>query len=262
LVSAADWASPAAVWASSGATARHNAPHCVTCRAVRTVYNDGSFTETLYGIGDGPVALDQEGEAIPTPTGWRGIPSGGSERVAIRQRKSGDTPVATYDVYDPAGNLVDVYQPAVVDGDPSSPTYGRSVNPLTQYAYDAAGNETTQTDADGHKTTFGYDQYGDQVRQQLPDNEVETSAYNANRQIVSSTDFDGNTATYTYFTSGPHAGMLEQVVYAGAANSGKATQTVTYGYDGLDRKTSVTDASGTTTDSYDDFGNLVEEQTP
>jgi YD repeat-containing protein len=141
----------------------------------------------------------------------------------------------------------------------SGPYYGYLVNPLTSYGYDTAGNEITQTDAIGNLTKFGYDQYGNQVRQTLPDGEIESWTYNVNSQVTGHTDFDGNTAAYTYATSGPHAGLLQQVVYAGA---GKATQNVTYGYNDLNQQQTVTDASGTTTDSYDDFGNLIESQTP
>lgn len=43
---------------------------------------------------------------------------GGSETVSIAQRKSTDASVATYSVYDASGNLVDVYQPPVLDTDP------------------------------------------------------------------------------------------------------------------------------------------------
>jgi uncharacterized delta-60 repeat protein len=235
-------------------------------RTVQTDYGDGSFTETLYGVGSDPVAFDEEGDAIPSPTNFQGIPSGGSETVSIAERQDGDPLVLTYDIYDASNNLVAVYQPAVADMNPASstyyPTYGQLVNPLTRYAYDTAGNEISQTDADGNVTTFGYDQNGNQVRQTLPDGESESWAYNLQNQVTGSIDFDGNTATYAYATSGAEAGLLQSVVYVGATGSGKATQTVSYTYNDLGQQATVTDASGTTTESYDDFGNLSESQTP
>ena len=56
-------------------------------RTVRTVYGDASFAETLYGIGSDPVAFDQEGDAIPSPTNFQGIPYGGSETVSIAKHR-------------------------------------------------------------------------------------------------------------------------------------------------------------------------------
>jgi hypothetical protein len=46
-------------------------------------------------------------------------------------RLAADTtpPVYTIDVSDASGNLVDVYEPAVTDADPQSPTYGLTVSP-------------------------------------------------------------------------------------------------------------------------------------
>jgi hypothetical protein len=54
-------------------------------RVTKTVFDDGSFTETLYSVS---------GAAIPgyyvSGTGLPTIPAGGSEKVEIAQRKSGD----------------------------------------------------------------------------------------------------------------------------------------------------------------------------
>lgn len=237
-------------------------------RTVRTVYPDSSFTEMLYGYGSSQVTVDQEAQGIDPPTSWQNIPSGGSETISIAQRKSGDPVLPTYDVYDAANNLVAVYQPLVEDMNPADtdtyyPTTGQMVNPRTTYAYDTAGNETSQTDADGNLTQFGYDQNGNQVLQILQDGQSETWTYNVNNQVTSQTDFDGNTATYTYVTDystpGTNAGDLLSVVYAG---EGKDTQTVRYTYNDLNQQATVTDASGETIESYDDFGNLTESNTP
>ncbi len=254
-------------------------------RTVRTVYADGSFTETLYSVGGTPVSVDQEGDAVPTPTGWTGIAGGGYEEVTIGQRKSTD-PVddqhplpVTYDLYNAAGELTDVWLPPVQDAGPNSQTGQTLVNPHWHYGYDTAGNETAQVSGDGNEaspdpsataaaytSTWAYDQNGNQVRQQLPDGEQESWTYNAYGQVATATDFDGNTATYTYAndysTPGTDAGDPLNVTYAGAPGSGKANQAVTYTYDDLNRQQSVTDASGKTTDSYDAEGDLVEEDTP
>jgi YD repeat-containing protein len=267
---------------------------------VETGYDDGSFTQTVYSVGDQPVST------LPAPMGWMvaeggaaaitlsppaglTIPAGGSETVTVAQRKLGDTPVVTYDVYDKAGNLVDVYEPAVLDGDPASATYGQMVSPHTHYAYDASGNEILQVSATEESayatwlagsratpftggTTWTYDENGNELSRRLPDGEQETYTYDQYGNQITHVDFDGNTATSTYYTTGTQAGLLHQVVYtpgAGAA-AGTTPQTVTYTYDDLGRQQSVAIATGpagsqttaTTTDSYDAQGNLEEEQTP
>ena len=216
-----------------------------------TVFDDGSFTESRRSNGDQPIAgFDY------TPT----IPAGGSETVEVAQRKLGDPIVATIRVYDRAGQLVDVYLPAVDDALTTATTL---VRPHTHYEYDASGNEIEQVDANNHETDFAYDENGNEVSRTLPGGERETYAYDAHGRQVKHVDFDANVATSTYYAdTDAHAGMLQQVVYAGAPSSGKATQTVAYTYDALGRQQTITDASGTTTDHYDDLGNLIEEETP
>ena len=87
-----------------------------TGRRPITRYADGSFTETIAGTGDQPVAgyqyRDENGQ-WQTPA----VPAGGSETVTLAQHKAGDADVPyTIRVSDAAGHLVDVYEPAVDDG--------------------------------------------------------------------------------------------------------------------------------------------------
>ncbi len=226
-----------------------------TGRATRTVFDDGSFTQTLYSNGDQAVAAPEDNFA---PT----IPAGGSEVISIAQRKPNGATLSTIRVYDKAGQLVEVYEPAVDDATTASTAL---VRPHTHYAYDNAGNEITQTDAENRTTTFKYDELGNRVGRTLPDGESESTTYDDLNRELTHTDFSGNVATYAYYagnTGDATAGQLHTVTYTGAAGSGKATQVVTYTYDDLGRQQTITDASGTTTDSYDDQGNLIEEQTP
>jgi len=223
-------------------------------RTTETVYDDGSFTQTLYGVSGNPVP----GYEVT-------IPAGGSEKVEIAQRKTGDPMVVTIYVSDASGNLTDVYQPAVPDPNNG----GALTRPHTHYGYDQEGDETSQTDANNDTTTFTFDQNGDELTRQLPPSAPgsagpeEFFTYNVNNQVATHTDFDGNTAVYTYYGgSGANAGALQEVVYGGAIGSGKATETVTYTYTSLGQQATVTDASGTTTDSYDAEGDLVDQDTP
>ncbi len=237
-------------------------------RTIFTVYADGSFTQTIYSVGDQAIAAG----AAYLPSGYTPpsvtIPEGGSETIDIAQRKTGDAVDATINVYDSAGNLVDVYQPAVAN----ALNGGATTVPHTHYDYDASGDEVDQIDAageattpTGNTTTWTYDANGNELSRTLPDGEQETFTYNVYGQVATHTDFDGNTAAYTYYSnysSGAYTGSLEQVVYTAASGSGKANQTVAYTYDSLGREKTVTDASGTTTNFYDNQGNLSEQQTP
>ncbi len=238
-------------------------------RTVRTVYDDGSFTETLYSFGNQVVMKDQEGDVIPTPTmgeGWNGIPAGGSEVVTIAQRKAGDPLWITYDLYDAAGRLTDVWQPAVSNADPHSPTYGHLVRPHTVYTYDNAGDELTQTDANGHTTRFAYDQNGNQARQTLPDGEVQSWTYNASGQVMTHVDFKGQTTAYVYDNSSvgegrPSAKYIFAVGVAAFDDGGNirttlAAEATAISYNGLGEQSEVDDyvngsLSRQTTYTYD-----------
>ncbi len=197
-------------------------------RTVRTVYADGSFTETLYSVGTTPVSADAEGDAVPTPDGWTGITGGGYEVVNVAQRKATDTPVYSYDLYNAAGHLTDVWLAKVVDNGPNATTGQTPVNPHWHYTYDTAGNETAQISGNGNAaspnpsalqaeftTSWAYDQNGDKVRQQLPDGELQTWTYdvygnNTSHKVYSASDHTTalQTTLDTYDTSAAHGGRL------------------------------------------------------
>ncbi len=248
-------------------------------RTIFTVYADGGFTESLYSVGDQPIAslpssIVAGTYSLPSVT----IPEGGSEIISIAERKNivGDPIEATIDIYDAAGNLVDVYEPPVADALNS----GAITLPHTHYDYDASGDELDQVDAKGeattatgNTTTWTYDANGNELSHTLPDGEQETFTYNVYQQVATHTDFDGNKATYTYgsaYGGGDYVGAPEEVQYVDTAGSGKPTETVTYTYDSQGRVLTTSDTAdattadptGTTTDSYDTQGNLDEQQTP
>jgi uncharacterized delta-60 repeat protein len=241
-------------------------------RTVLTVYADGSFTETDYSLGTATAHQTLGGTSLFTPSFGISddLPNGDSEVVQIAQRTNSDPVDATYDIYDAAGNLITVYQPAVVDGNPADSTYGDSMMPEWLYTYDAAGNETEQEGPFGEsdssqKTYFHYDQYGNMIGEKLPDGQTNSFTFNSFNQEATSVDYNGNTSTFTYYTnygSGAYAGSLEKVTYSPAPSSGKSPETVSYTYTNTGLQASVTDASGTTDYSYDDYGNQIEANTP
>ncbi len=247
-------------------------------RFSKTIFADGSFSETLNSIGGQAVTADAGGNSLPSgiiPSDLT-IPAGGREEVKIEQRTTGD-PNPTFYIYDATGRLTDVYLPAVIDGSTNSST---PVFPHWTYLYDAAGNEIAQIDPKEQAayrawlagsrispftgdTRWTYDDNGRELSRTLPDGEQEALTYDDYGRMATHVDFDGNTVTYSYLGYGdPHDGMLYQVVYIGASGSGKATQTVTYTYDDLGRQQTVADASGTTTNHYDLLGNLAKVDSP
>jgi YD repeat-containing protein len=246
-------------------------------RVIETRYPDGTLSDTAYSIGSTPATLDAYGDSITDPSGWVTIPTGDSETVQIAKRAAGDPIVATYSIFDAAGNLTDVYEPAVLDGNPADSTYNTVVNPRWTYVYDKSDNEITQVSPNeqaGYQasptsftgdTQFAYDQFGNEVSRTLPDAESESFTYNEFNQEATHKDFDGNVATYSYYNSygsGAYTGMLQQVQYVAASGSGKANQTVTYTYTPVGQQQTVNDASGTTTYTYDKFGNMIQSATP
>jgi YD repeat-containing protein len=240
-----------------------------------TVYDDGSYTETIAGAVDRPIVLSDGSTSIDQPS----IPAGGSETVSFPQRAGTDTSIGVYtiDVSDAAGTLVDVYEPAVTVGTGTVP-----VVPHTHYDYNANGNEIDQIDANAEassnpatgETEWTYDQNGDELSRTLPDGEEEHYTYNIYNQVATHVDFDGNTATYSYysdFDAGDYTGSLQQVQSTAPAGSGKTDEAVGYTYDSLGRQATVSNstedtstdpATGKTTNSYDSQGNLIEQDTP
>jgi YD repeat-containing protein len=190
-------------------------------RTIFTVYQDGSFTQTLYSVNgqqvtaSSPMAPQDPSDPLDPldplnlnpPAGLTILP-GGSETVSIAQRKAGDAVVATFSVYDAAGNLLDVYQPPVVDADPNSPTHGQTIAPRWQYTYDQ-GNETSQTDPRGNVTKWSYDERGNKLTHTLPGLQQESWTYDQYNRVVTHVDFNGDTAWEVYVNpSDWHDGRL------------------------------------------------------
>lgn len=139
---------------------------------------------------------------------------------------------------------------------------------VTSYTYDGQGQLTGETETlDGvqvHRYSYQYDPAYNRVQATL-DGKTVSYVTDANNRLLSSTDEAGAT-TYTYDANG----NTKTVSYAGL------DKTVQYGYDGLDRQTSVDTISyayypgglrssktvgGTTTTYVWDGDQLVLEQT-
>jgi RHS repeat-associated protein len=137
---------------------------------------------------------------------------------------SGATTTASYD---PAGNMLTHTDP---DGVITTVTYtplnlsatvsysGSSAHSVS-YAYDANGNRTGMTDATG-SPSYIWDPFG---------------------ELMSSTSGAGNTVSYTYNADGSTTGITYPLP---ASATWAATDTVSYGYNNADLRTSATDFNG------------------
>jgi RHS repeat-associated protein len=175
----------------------------------------------------------------------------------------------TYDTYDDAGQ-----QATQTTG------YGTSAASTTAYCYDPEGDKTAVVAPDGnasgaapcqasspwnisasanpaqaaYQTTYGYDSTGEVVStttpatSAAPGGATTTSTYDPAGNMTAVTDPDGITTTYTYTPLN---------LTATASYSGSSAHSVTYTYDADRNQTGMTDGSGTSSSSYDPFGELT-----
>ncbi len=157
--------------------------------------------------------------------------------------------------YDAMGNVLTETTP---DGRETTFTYD-NMNRLTfktslqsgsnYYSYSASGLLTYEEDDPGRAVYYAYDVYGNKISEQIGNDEahVSTFTYDANNNLISSTDRLGNTTAYEY-DSGNRC-----IKVTNARN-----HSTLFGYDPCGRRTTVTDARGNTvTTAYDKVGNIL-----
>ncbi|HET9285558.1 MAG TPA: IPT/TIG domain-containing protein [Candidatus Angelobacter sp.] len=123
---------------------------------------------------------------------------------------------------------------------------------VTQFEYDAAGNQTKGIDAAQNSTTYAYDNMNRVVTMTFPDLSTNQFAYDARGRTVSFTDGNQNVTGYAY----DDAGRLLTVT---DANNGVTS----YSYDAENNLTAIADAlQRQTTFDYDDQGRLQQMTFP
>jgi RHS repeat-associated protein len=166
-------------------------------------------------------------------------------------------------------------------------------NAATTYAYDAAGNRTSATDALGRVTSFTYDTRGNLTSvtdpasaftqlaydasnnlTQITDDAGKTTSftYDSNNNALSSTNAKAEVSTFTYNANGQitqknyPGGGVEYFNYTGGfltSTVDRANNTSTLTYDTAGRITSITDAAGKATSFlYDAMGNVLRTTLP
>ncbi len=200
--------------------------------------------------------------------------------VSPRGNESGADPAdyTTSYAYDAAGNLLSQRDPL---GDEQRWTYDRAGNQATAIdeagkqtrftyddadrlvtttrpdtttllkAYDADGLLTSTTDGAGKRTTYTHDALGRVETVTDPNRRTTTSGYDLAGNVTTVLDAAGETTTNTY----DDANRLVEVAYSDGSTPG-----VTFDYDAANRRTSITDATGTTSFTYDELGRLTQHE--
>ncbi|HET8891811.1 MAG TPA: PKD domain-containing protein [Candidatus Angelobacter sp.] len=237
-------------------------------RLVKTIYPDGSTTQTVYDVAGRQSDIfdalnhkihydyDENGRLIKT-TYADGTSESTTYDANDRRLSSTDRAgrVTSYN-YDAVGHLTKTTYPDGSNTQTVYDAYGHaitSINELgnaTHYGFDDAGHRTSMTDALGHVTNFAYNAIGNQVAVTDAESRVTQYVYDGLNRRVKTIYPDQTTASITYDALGREISQADQ--------AGKVTQ---YGYDPLGRLTSVTQslngASLTTTYAYDELGNRI-----
>jgi len=117
--------------------------------------------------------------------------------------------------------------------------------------YNADGTIADTVDGLGAKTRFGYDGQGRGTTRTDPDNKVDAVHLDPAGRPVTRTDPAGQVTTFGYDA----VGRVISTSY-----SDGATPNTTVGYDVLGQRVSMTDGTGTSSWTYDTFGELTSQQ--
>jgi RHS repeat-associated protein len=129
---------------------------------------------------------------------------------------------------------------------------------VTTLTYDAHDRPLTVKDADNHTTSYVYDGFGDMIQQSSPDSGTTVFHYDSDGNMTSKTDAASVVTNQTF-------DALDRVLTT--TYPADSAENVSYTYDqttghgkGIGRLTSLTDASGSLSRSYDERGNILTEQ--
>lgn len=264
-------------------------------RPARVTDPFGNYVETTYDLNGRPTArraydagdvLQQQTLISYTPTGQVATETLADNAVTTRAYDALDRQVLVTDpvgrktrtVYDAAGQVVAVlraYQYGAASNNVACAVAGTLQQCYARYGYDANGNRTTVTDANGNLTSYAYDGHDRLAEWRFPDKatagvssttDVERYEYDANSNRTKLHKRDGlTTIVYAYdaldrmtLKQPPTAADHVQYKYdlvgrQKAANiSGHG---VTYNYDGAGRLLDTTAGGRTLSFQYDAASN-------
>jgi RHS repeat-associated protein len=175
----------------------------------------------------------------------------------------------TTNTYDPVGNLRSVRD---ANAHTTSFTYdgaGRILSvtapdgSVTEYTHDAVGNRLSRRDPNGHVTTYDYDGAGRLVIETGPDPDgpgpkgpaVTSHTYDANGNLATIVDPNGNATPSP--GDGRTAFSYDAANRLVAIDYSDPTPDVTFAYDVVGNRVSMTDGSGAETRTYDASSRLT-----
>ena len=234
----------------------------------RLIYDATAYTFDAAGNDTEmttPPAAGQSGH----PTTTYSYDGAGNLLITTGPPASGLVQQVTSDTYNSAGELAT-----------ETVGYGTAVPSTTSFCYDPGGDQTSVVMPDGntsatascetsspwvvspasypaqaaYQTTASYDSAGELVSSTTPataaapSGATTNSTYDPAGNMLNSTDPDGVTTTWTY---------TPQDLQATVSYSGSSAHSVTSTYDADGQKTATTDATGTSSFTYDPFGELT-----
>jgi RHS repeat-associated protein len=201
----------------------------------------GTVFAAAYDVDDRPVAItNAQGVAIANSYDSLGRLTGRDNAFGRTERNTyGPQGITEHDgaqwwqsttyTYDPAGRLAGMTDAnGNIDG----------------FTYDAAGQIATLTDGNGNVTSWAYDIYGHSIAKTNGNNVlVETNGYDANGRLTAHWTPAKGLTHYTYDANG------NPLTVAYSSGTG-----ITAAYDALNRITSMSDAAGSSTFTWQNFG--------
>jgi RHS repeat-associated protein len=194
--------------------------------------------------------------------------SDGDVTSASDSPSSGVTDTTAY-AYDADGERICVASPNATNAHVTCPAAGSPpAADATTTSYNADGEITSVTDADGHATSYTYDGDGNQATVTDAAGNVTDYSYNGDNELTKVTQPDGTTQSRTYDADGnligktDAAGNATHYAYDALNRVVSMTdplgQMASYGYDPAGNRTTLTDPSGrVTTFSYDQANELT-----
>lgn len=181
-------------------------------------------------------------------------------RLAQEIPAAGTPAVTTSYVYDNNGNQTNINAPLsrntvqAFDELNRLTTVTDPATGITSYRYNALDQLISVTDPRTLATTYAYNALGDLQQQISPDTGTTTKAYDAAGNLRTSSDARSAISTFTY-------DALNRVNTAAFKIGATTDQTITYSYDagtyGKGHLTSASDASHSTTWTYDAQGRII-----
>jgi RHS repeat-associated protein len=191
-------------------------------------------------------------DRVTSPTG---IPTDNVYDSNFRKTSASVAGRTTWFDYDPVGNQKCVTDPRGTG--PCSAIYTTSTD------YDARNRKWHVDDAQGHRTTFTYDDASNVIRIDRPDGNWETKIYDAlNRVRDHTVSYNNATSLTTWFTYNP-SGTVWKVTDARGSARGDADYTTIFQYDDpSDQRTGMTYPDGSSQSwAYDNAHNMYQRVT-